>query len=114
MFGSLQVHEDKLKKNEEILDQAFQNKSKVVDDKNDFSSTSFRGGRGCGIVRGRGGRGRGTSSTSSKGNFHCTYCNKYGHLESHCFQKKRDTSHSNFSKEEGENSQTLFLTCNKL
>ena len=104
------------------MDQAFQSKLKVVDDKkkqsptvrNDFSSTSFRGGRDRGRVRGRGGRGRGRSNSSSRGNFHCTYCNKDGHLESHFFQKKRDTSHSNFRKEEGENSQTLFLTCNKL
>jgi hypothetical protein len=122
LFGSLQVHEDRLKKNRELLDQAFQNKLKVVDDKkkqssnvrNVFSSTSFRGGRGRGRVRGRGGRGRRRSNSSGRGHFHCTYYNKDGHLESHCFQKKRDTSHSNFSKEEGENSQTLFLTCNKL
>ena len=114
LFGSLQVHEDKLKKNEEILDQAFQNMSKVVDDKNDFSSTSFRGHRGHGRVIGRDGRGRGRSSNSGRGNFHCTYCKKDGHLEIHCFQKKRDTSHSNLNKEEGENFQTLFLTCNKL
>ena len=122
LFGSLQVHENRLKKNEELLDQAFQSKLNVVYDKkkqlsigrNDFSSTSFRGGRGCGRVRDRGGRRRGRSSSSGGGHFHCTYCDKDGHLESHCFQKKRDTSHSNFSKEEGENSQTLFLTCNKL
>ena len=122
VFGSLQVHEDRLKKNEELLDQAFQSKLKVVDDKkkqsstvrNDFSSASFRGGRGSARVGGRGGRGRERSSSSGKGHFHCTYCDKDGHLESHCFQKKKDTSHSNFSKEEGENSQTLFLSCNKL
>ena len=33
LFGNLQVHEDRLKKNEELLDQAFQRKLKVVDDK---------------------------------------------------------------------------------
>ena len=31
LFGSLQVHEVKLKKNEELLDQAFQSKLKVVE-----------------------------------------------------------------------------------
>ena len=122
LFGSLQVHEDRLKNNEELLDQDFQSKLKVVYDKkkhssnvrNDFSSTSFRGGRGRGRVKGRGGGGRGRSGSSGTGNFHCTNCNKDGHLESHFFQKKRDTSHSNFSKEKGENYQALFLTCNKL
>ena len=39
LFGSLQVHEDKLKNNEELLDQAFQRKLKVVDDKKKQSST---------------------------------------------------------------------------
>ena len=63
---------------------------------------------------GRGGRGRGRRNSSGRSHFHCTYCDKYGHLKSHYFQNKRDTSHSNFSKEEGENSQTLVLTCNKL
>ena len=74
--------------------------------RNDFSSTSLKRGRGRGRVRGRGSKVRGRRSSSSKGNFHCTYCNKYGHLISHLFQKKRDTSHSNFSTKEGENSQT--------
>ena len=39
LFGSLQVHEDRLKKNEERLDQGFQSKLKVVDDKKKHSST---------------------------------------------------------------------------
>ena len=33
LFGSLQVHEDRLKKNEELLDQVFQCNLKVVYDK---------------------------------------------------------------------------------
>jgi hypothetical protein len=122
LFGSLQVHEDRLKKNEETFDQAFQSKLKVDEKKKQFSAAmteastpSFRGGRGRGRGRGRGGRGRGRSSSSGRGIFHCTYCNKDGHLESYCFKKKRDTSQAaNFSKEEGETSQTLFLTTNCL
>ena len=39
LFGSLQVHEDRLKKNEKLLDQGFQSKLKVVDDKKKHSST---------------------------------------------------------------------------
>jgi hypothetical protein len=121
LFGSLQVHEDRLKKNEEPFDQAFQSKLKVDEKKKQFSTAMteastpfFRGGRGHGRGRGRGGRGRGRSNSSGRGIFHCSYCNKDGHLESYCFKKKRDTSQANFSKEEGEISQTLFLTSNFL
>jgi hypothetical protein len=65
-------------------------------------------------VEEKGGRVRGRRSISGRGIFHYSYCNKYGHLESYCFKKKRDTSQANFSKEEGEISQTLFLTSNFL
>jgi hypothetical protein len=122
LFEILQVHEERLKKNEEPLDQYFQRKFKV-DEKNKqysntmnhtstFSSSSNRGGRGCGRAQGRGGRGRGRSNNLGRGNFHCNYCNKDGHLESYCFKKKRDTSQENLSKDEVEKYQTLFLTCN--
>jgi hypothetical protein len=121
LFGILQFHEDGLKKNEEPFDQDFQSKLKVDEKKKQFSSAMtessnpcFRGGIGHDKGRGRGGRGRGRRRISSRGSFHCSYCNKYGHLESYCFKKKRDTSQANFSKEEGEISQTLFLTSNFL
>jgi hypothetical protein len=121
LFGSLQFHEDRLKKNEEPFDHTFQSKLKVDEKKKKFSSAMsaystpcFRGGRGHGRGRGRGGRGRGRRSIYGRGICHYSYCNKYGHLESYCFKKKRDTSQANFSKEEGEISQTLFLTSNFL
>jgi hypothetical protein len=121
LFGSLQVHEDMLKKNEEHFDQDFQSKLKVDEKKKQFSTAMteastpfFRGGRGRGRGRGRGGQGRGRSSGSSRDIFHCNNCNKYGHLKIYCFKKKRDTSQANFSKEEGEISQILFLTSNCL
>lgn len=121
LFGSLQVHKDRLKKNEEPFDQVFQIMLKFEEKKNQFSSdmteasTPFlRGGRGRGRGKGRGGRGRGRSNSSGRNIFHCSYCNKDGHLESYFFKKKRDTSQANFSKEEGEISQTLFLTSNFL
>jgi len=67
------------------------------------SSSSFRGGRGHGRDRGRGGCGRVRSNSLVKGHFNCNYYNKDGHPEQYCFKKKRDTSQANFSEDQGEN-----------
>ena len=75
------------------------------------SFSSYKGGRGYGSIRGRGDRGRGRSNNHGRGYFHCSYCNKDGHLEQFCFKKKRDFSQANLCEEEGENSQNLFFSC---
>ena len=98
LFGILKVHEYRLKKNEEPLDQDFQRKFKVDDKKkqssttmNDtstFSSSSNRGGRGRGRAQGRGGRGRGRRNNLGRGNFHNSYCNKMVTLKSIVLRRK--------------------------
>jgi hypothetical protein len=132
LFGSLQSHEDRMKRYEEnSVENAFHTKLQFSKGKISGGSNEFAGkgsntrGHGGHFFRGRrGGRGGGRSSN----NYHyyngrksgdegensyrkpqCYYCKNYDHIERYCRLKEKQ---ANFAEEkEKDETESLFLAC---
>ncbi|CAO2836221.1 unnamed protein product [Amaranthus hypochondriacus] len=107
LMGSLQVHEQRIQKNDgpAIIDQALESR---------FQSNEQRGGNRRGNFRGRGGRGRGRSfnDRGKAKDIQCYNCQKYGHYSSECWSKQKDQgNHLNLAElsKNNEESPTLLL-----
>ncbi|KAJ1700426.1 hypothetical protein LUZ63_000205 [Rhynchospora breviuscula] len=101
LMGSLQTHETRLLKSEDISEEkAFYTKGESSKDVVDqFGRGRGRGNSGRGRGRGRAnicGRGRG----NPRRDVQCYYCNKFGHFQSECYQKQREEGQVNYTEEE--------------
>lgn len=112
LSGILLTAEERMKSNEESLEQAFSSKASIRGKRNTFfrnqykneykgESSNFRGrgnnfrGRSSNF-RGTGrGRGRNNGGDYDKKNVQCFHCNKFGHYASDCWSKQGETEKRN-------------------
>ena len=123
LAGSLEAHEQRKKKKQDLLEEALQSKATIKEDKTMYAQQNWRGrgrdrgGRGHGRGCGRGdnskekdqpiqqnwrgqGRGRGRGGRSNRQNVQCYKCGKYGHYAKECYSDKKIEENAKLVTEE--------------